>query len=66
MMGRRVVYFQRNKEARRGHWFAEEDDTGGFRHVGSNTFSSKKVRHKAWNLEDRAGWKYRLGNARMC
>lgn len=44
-MGRLVVYFKRNNEARRRHWFGEDDDSGGFKHIGSNTFSNRRVRH---------------------
>lgn len=40
------MYFKRNKEAKRGLWFGEEDDTVGFRPGGSNIFSNRKVRHK--------------------
>lgn len=64
-MGRLVVYFKRNEEARRGIWFGEERDMGGFRHVDSNTLSNRKVRHKVWNLEENPGWTCRLGKARL-
>lgn len=65
-MGRLVVYFKRNNEARRGHWFGEADDTGGLKHIGSNTFSNRRVRHKVWNLEESSGLKHRLGKIRIC
>lgn len=39
------MYFKRNNEARRRHWFGEADNTGGFKHIGSNTFSNRRVRH---------------------
>lgn len=54
-MGRLAVYFMKNKEARGGHWFGEADDTGGFKRIGSNIFSNRKVRHKVWNLEESSG-----------
>lgn len=56
-MGRQVMNFKRKKEVRRRYWFGEADDTGGFRHVGSNIFFNRKVRHKVYNLEKSPGWK---------